>query len=109
MTARETLDLEQTDNFHPKMQVVLNVFSAYFTLFQITMIITKSFVHIFYLFINHVYQNVQIHKGLFLFRRAIERGDARLKKYVDKPVLFLIPFGIQVLWDSLKNSSNNSK
>jgi len=36
--------------------------------------------------------------GMHLFSRALERGDKRLDKYVEKPIKFLIPFTIQILW-----------
>ena len=36
--------------------------------------------------------------GMYLFNRALERGDKRLEKYDEKPIKFLIPFTIQVFW-----------
>ena len=36
--------------------------------------------------------------GMYLFSRGLERGDKRLDKYVEKPIKFLIPFTIQILW-----------
>lgn len=36
--------------------------------------------------------------GMYLFSRALERGDKRLDKYTEKPIKFLIPFTIQILW-----------
>ena len=36
--------------------------------------------------------------GMYLFNRALERGDKRLEKYDEKPLKFLIPFTIQVFW-----------
>merc|ERR1712226_1804430 len=38
------------------------------------------------------------HKNFDLFGRGLERGDKRLDKYVEKPIKFLIPFTIQILW-----------
>ena len=36
--------------------------------------------------------------GYYLFTRALERGDKRLEKYDQKPVRFLIPWSIQIVW-----------
>ena len=36
--------------------------------------------------------------GYYLFTRALERGDKRLEKYDQKPIRFLIPWSIQIVW-----------
>ena len=33
-----------------------------------------------------------------MLTRALERGDKRLEKYDQKPLRFLIPWSIQIIW-----------
>lgn len=42
--------------------------------------------------------------GIYLFSRALKRGDARMKKYDDQPLRFLIPFFLQTLWVFIMSS-----